>query len=60
MFDAWCPTCGVRGLYGPRSILSLRHEADGIVIVFRCHCGTVGTTTFGSRRTDSGATEAAG
>lgn len=51
MFDAWCPTCEVRGLYGPRSILSLRHETDGIVAVFRCHCGTVSRTTFGSRRT---------
>lgn len=50
MFDAWCPACKVRGLYGPRSILSLRHGADGIVAVFRCHCGTVATTAFGVRR----------
>lgn len=60
MFDAWCPTCEARGLYGPRSILSLRHEVGGIIVAFRCHCGTIGTTTFGPRRPGIEAAEAAG
>lgn len=46
MFDASCDRCGTV-LLGPRRILSIENTDEGIVLTFRCYCGTVGTEVTG-------------
>lgn len=47
MFSAYCDHCGSEVLLGPRRIRMLRHTTAGIVVVFRCWDGHLGTWRTG-------------
>jgi hypothetical protein len=47
VFDVVCPTCATRVLLTPRRIESLENTPDGIVIRWRCWCGTGGELRTG-------------
>ena len=47
MFDIYCPRHGARVLLGSRSIESIENTPDGIVVHWRCRCGTTGRLTTG-------------
>jgi hypothetical protein len=49
MFDIYCPTHQTRVLLGPRSIESLVNTEEGVVVHWRCRCGTRGTLLTGRR-----------
>lgn len=42
MFDAYCSGCDAVVLLGPQRIVSLENADHGIVLTFRCYCGTQG------------------
>jgi hypothetical protein len=46
MFDVYCPTHGSRVLLGPRRIETLTNTPAGVVVEWRCYCGTQGTLSF--------------
>jgi hypothetical protein len=48
MFDVECQGHGCRVLLGPRAIERLINTPDGVVLYWRCFCGTQGTTRFGA------------
>lgn len=48
MFDAHCRRCGTAVLLTTRRIISLHHTSQGIVVYFRCWCGTPGVLVTGS------------
>ena len=50
MFTAHCPTHGTEVLLFARNITGLVNTADGIVVSWRCTCGTEGTLLTGRRR----------
>ena len=50
MFDVYCPTHRSRVLLGPRCIQALTNTADGVIVEWRCYCGTYGTHSFARRR----------
>lgn len=50
MLDAYCPHHRCRVLVGPRSIEALVDTPDGVVLHWRCFCGTRSTTTLGRER----------
>jgi hypothetical protein len=41
MFDIYCPRCAGRRLIFPSQIVRLHNGPAGIVIHYRCWCGTV-------------------
>lgn len=50
MFDAYCRHCRARVLLTTRRILSLHNTSQGILVYFRCWCGTPGIWITGRRR----------
>jgi hypothetical protein len=50
MFDAYCPHHGSRVLLGPRAIEALVNTPNGVVLHWRCYCGTRGTMILGRTR----------
>jgi len=50
MFAIYCPTHHSTVLLGPRRIEALRNTPEGVVIEWRCYCGTGGTHSFTRRR----------
>ena len=50
MFAIYCPTHQSTVLLGPRRIEALRNTPEGVVIEWRCYCGTGGTHSFARRR----------
>ena len=49
MFTVECPTHEGTVLLGPGRIVSLRHDATGTTIGWRCTCGTTGSTRIARR-----------
>ncbi len=49
MFEIHCPHHQARVLLGPRAIEALETTPDGVVLHWRCRCGTRGTLTTGRR-----------
>jgi hypothetical protein len=47
MFDVECQGHGCRVLLGPRAIERLANTPNGVVVYWRCFCGTRGRTRFG-------------
>jgi hypothetical protein len=47
MFAIYCPSHQARVLLGPRAIEALVNTPDGIVLHWRCRCGTRGTELTG-------------
>jgi hypothetical protein len=47
MFDVYCPTCEARVLLTPRRIERVRNTPAGIVVWWRCWCGTRGVLRTG-------------
>jgi hypothetical protein len=47
MFDVFCPTCEARVLLTPRRIEQMRNTPEGIVVSWRCWCGTRGELRTG-------------
>jgi hypothetical protein len=50
MFDVLCPTCAKRVLLTPRRIEAMENTPQGIIIRWRCWCGTRGTLRTGAER----------
>lgn len=42
MFDIFCTACERRQLVFPDQVLGIGNDADGIHMVFRCRCESVG------------------
>ena len=40
MFDPDCTGCGEKVLLGTRRLEGMQNTDQGIVLVFRCHCGS--------------------
>jgi hypothetical protein len=55
MFDIYCPTHASRVLLGPRCIEALTNTPDGVILQWRCYCGTRGTHSFAHRRRQTSA-----
>ncbi len=49
MFAVQCPSHGSQMLLGARSIETLENTPHGVVIHWRCHCGTTGTQLVSRR-----------
>lgn len=49
MFSIYCPQEATEILLGPRRIERLEHTEYGIVIHWRCYCGTTGHSRAGRR-----------
>jgi hypothetical protein len=47
MFAIYCPSHQAQVLLGPRAIEALVNTPDGIVLYWRCRCGTRGTELTG-------------
>lgn len=60
MFDAYCRHCRARVLLTTRRILSLHNTSQGILVYFRCWCGTAGIWVTGRYRGGAGGAVAAG
>ncbi|MGH9247411.1 MAG: hypothetical protein ACRD29_24485 [Acidimicrobiales bacterium] len=56
MFAVDCPGHGSRVLLGPRAIEELVNTDAGIVVRWRCRCGTTGTVLTGVRAPSGGRT----
>jgi hypothetical protein len=54
MFEITCPTHQSRVLLGSRSIEALVNTEDGVVLHWRCQCGTRGTLLTGRRTAGNG------
>ena len=54
MFTAHCPTHGTEVLLFARNITAIRNTADGIVVSWRCSCGSEGQLLTGRRRAPTG------
>jgi hypothetical protein len=50
MFTVECPRHQARVLLGAHSIEGLANTGRGVVLSWRCHCGTRGTMVTGLRR----------
>jgi hypothetical protein len=59
VFDVVCPTCAKRALLTPRRIESLENTPDGIVIRWRCWCGTGGELRTGRTQREEAEEEVA-
>lgn len=49
MFDVDCPGCQARTLLGPRNITALENTDAGIVLRWRCRCGSEGSLCLRKR-----------
>lgn len=49
MFSAYCDGCATEVLLSTRRIVSLRHTDGGIVVIFRCWDGHLGSWLTGRR-----------
>ena len=49
MFEIHCPHHQARVLLGPRAVEALVNTPDGVVLHWRCRCGTRGTLVTGHR-----------
>jgi hypothetical protein len=47
MFDVDCPGCEARVLLGPRNITAMDNTDAGIVVRWRCRCGSEGSFLTG-------------
>jgi hypothetical protein len=50
MFDIHCPRCATRVLLDESRIEAIVNDPDGIVLRYRCWCGTPGQRREGRRR----------
>jgi hypothetical protein len=50
MFTAHCPEHGAEVLLGYRNLIGVENTDNGVVVHWRCHCGTRGHTLTGRRR----------